>query len=206
MATAIMEPETYDIVQPHSLREYADLLNDLARDIELTNIEKWTQFGKLLQNCCDEHFGSQRSKAFWKWVDRNVTVIVVGRRQGERYMDLYNNTKQIEEGRARPREKPIESIADFERGRGRQPSGLRVPKRDYQKPVEDILRRINTEALARDRMKKADELDEVRKLAKQIIDIGFKALATKLHPDKKGGSKHAMTLLNQARDRLRRAI
>jgi hypothetical protein len=40
------------------------------------------------------------------------------------------------------------------------------------------------------------------KLAMQLIDIGYKALATKLHPDK-GGSGDAMSRLNEVRDRLK---
>jgi DnaJ-class molecular chaperone len=40
------------------------------------------------------------------------------------------------------------------------------------------------------------------KLAMQLIDIGYKALATKFHPDK-GGSRDAMSRLNEVRDRLK---
>ena len=40
------------------------------------------------------------------------------------------------------------------------------------------------------------------KVVSQLIDAGYKVLATKLHPDK-GGSSEAMTRLNQAREQLR---
>jgi hypothetical protein len=41
-----------------------------------------------------------------------------------------------------------------------------------------------------------------RDLALELIDIGFKALATRLHPDR-GGSKDAMRRLNRVRDELK---
>jgi hypothetical protein len=42
-----------------------------------------------------------------------------------------------------------------------------------------------------------------REFALELIDAGYKALAVKLHPDRKGGSPHEMARLNQMRDRLR---
>jgi hypothetical protein len=47
-----------------------------------------------------------------------------------------------------------------------------------------------------------DERTLRNELALQLIDIGYKALATKLHPDK-GGSREAMTRLNQVRQMLK---
>jgi hypothetical protein len=41
-------------------------------------------------------------------------------------------------------------------------------------------------------------------LRKQIIDAGYKAVATKLHPDKKGGSTVDMIRLNQLRDAMKK--
>jgi hypothetical protein len=43
---------------------------------------------------------------------------------------------------------------------------------------------------------------EQSELALRLIDIGYKALAMKLHPDK-GGSQDAMARLNLVRNRLR---
>jgi hypothetical protein len=40
-------------------------------------------------------------------------------------------------------------------------------------------------------------------LGRRLIDIGYKALASKLHPDK-GGSPEGMSRLNTVRDQLRR--
>ena len=42
------------------------------------------------------------------------------------------------------------------------------------------------------------------KLALEIINVGYRGLAAKLHPDVAGGSTEKMAALNQARDRLKR--
>jgi hypothetical protein len=51
-------------------------------------------------------------------------------------------------------------------------------------------------------LSRQEERDAERKLALLVIDTGFKALASKLHPDK-GGSRDAMARLNRVRDRLK---
>jgi hypothetical protein len=59
-------------------------------------------------------------------------------------------------------------------------------------------------ARARDEaMKRAEEGNAQRKLTRQLIDAGYKTLATKLHPDA-GGSHEAMTRLNQLRNQMKR--
>lgn len=82
-----------------------------------------------------------------------------------------------------------------------------VYPQDWHEPIKKIIGTIDTGALNRRRAETAriDEREVQRKLALQLIDIGYKALATKLHPDK-GGSKEAMVRLNQVRDRLKQHI
>ncbi len=43
----------------------------------------------------------------------------------------------------------------------------------------------------------------MRKLARHLIDVGYRALALRLHPDMAGGSSEAMTRLSRVRDSLR---
>jgi hypothetical protein len=54
------------------------------------------------------------------------------------------------------------------------------------------------------RQQAATERELQWRLALEVIDTGFKALALKLHPDR-GGSSEAMQRLNIVRDRLRKA-
>ena len=89
-----------------------------------------------------------------------------------------------------------------------QPSSQSRPGfQPWHEPVKQIVDRVDTETLnlKREELKRADERDAQRKLALQLIDIGYKVLARTLHPDK-GGSREAMARLNAVRDRLKNCI
>jgi hypothetical protein len=62
-----------------------------------------------------------------------------------------------------------------------------------------------TANLLRDAMAGAEEREAQRVLALKVINIGYRALARELHPDK-GGSRDAMARLNAARDRLKQCV
>ena len=74
-------------------------------------------------------------------------------------------------------------------------------------PVKKIVDRVDTEVLnlRRDELKRVEEREAQKKLALQLIDIGYKVLARTLHPDK-GGSRDAMARLNAVRDRLKNCL
>jgi len=188
-------------VRPRSLDELATVIKDALADWDRAGMEYKRVAGEAMNEAQDMHFAAN-PKGFWAWVERNFDL---QRTQAQRYMDLANEINKIP-FRAREESQPYESVADFERSRGREPSGKRSPHRDYHEPVEKILNKVDVEALREEAERRSDELKQVRKLAEQIVDIGYKALASKLHPDKVGGSRHAMTLLNAARERLRRSV
>jgi hypothetical protein len=76
-------------------------------------------------------------------------------------------------------------------------------KRSFYEPVKDAIDKAsNIKHLHEESLKRAEERDLERKLALQLIDIGYKALASKLHPDR-GGSAEAMQQLNRVRDQLK---
>lgn len=97
-----------------------------------------------------------------------------------------------------------ESLSDFVRDTGREPRGTARGGAGWHDPVKQTLDKVDTDTLNRRaaELKRVEERDAQRQLALQLIDIGYKALATKLHPDK-GGSRDAMSRLNQVRDRLK---
>ena len=68
--------------------------------------------------------------------------------------------------------------------------------------VHQAADRVNVERLADERQAVADEIKLHRELAIQLIDLGYRALATRLHPDR-GGSKDAMARLTTVRDELK---
>ena len=82
----------------------------------------------------------------------------------------------------------------------------RIQRPAYHADVESVRAKVDVDRLARERQNKEKELRLMRELARQLIDIGYKVLATKLHPDKLGGSPEAMRRLNEVRRRLRAAI
>lgn len=97
------------------------------------------------------------------------------------------------------------SLREFNRQTTDRPSAAGTGKVSWQQPVQQILGRVDLDTLRDAELKRAEERDAERRLGLQLIDIGYKALATKLHPDK-GGSRNAMARLNQVRDRLKASV
>jgi DnaJ-class molecular chaperone len=70
------------------------------------------------------------------------------------------------------------------------------------RPLFEATRDVDVEAIAQEKQSRRDEVELHRELAQELIDIGYKALATRLHPDR-GGSKDAMARLNRVREELK---
>jgi hypothetical protein len=79
--------------------------------------------------------------------------------------------------------------------------------RPYISAVDETIHKaeVNMDRLRERELDAYREEAEVLKLAKQIVDIGYKALATKLHPDK-GGDRAAMARLTEAKKLLLKAL
>jgi hypothetical protein len=137
----------------------------------------------------------------YEWTKLNFNL---GKDSASLYIKLAESTGYGVQ-RAIPVSKPFTSLDDFKRrGLGRDvPSSGRVA-REWTAPVDDIAERARREAhrLREAELTRAQERDAERKLALRLIDIGFKVLASELHPDK-GGSRDAMSRLNRVRDRLK---
>lgn len=67
--------------------------------------------------------------------------------------------------------------------------------------VHKAARELDAELFAQERQTHDAEVRLHRELATELIDLGFRALATRLHPDR-GGSKDAMARLNRVREQL----
>lgn len=132
---------------------------------------------------------------FEAWVKRNFGI---GRRQASLYMQYAKHEM---------------SSTDSHLGKP-QPSTLREFVRDHttnkrfgdksawRETIDAATSRHNIEAMRQDQLAQDKERALQKKMALQIIQIGYKVLASKLHPDK-GGTREAMARLNTVRNRLK---
>jgi hypothetical protein len=70
------------------------------------------------------------------------------------------------------------------------------------KKVTQAARELDAELFATERQVEAEEIRLHRELAVELVNLGYRALATRLHPDR-GGSKDAMVRLHRVRDALK---
>jgi hypothetical protein len=70
------------------------------------------------------------------------------------------------------------------------------------RPVREFTADVDVDDMKQERTARAEEIRLHRELAEELIDIGYRALATRLHPDR-GGSKDAMRRLNRVRAELK---
>jgi hypothetical protein len=97
----------------------------------------------------------------------------------------------------------IASYKTIDEAVGRDPRTIKsITKKNRLKSLFDDVDRVNVTRLADERQSRDDEIKLHRELALKLIDLGYRAMATKLHPDQ-GGSRDAMARLNAVRDQLK---
>ena len=137
---------------------------------------------------------SQLGQGYWgTWLSKHFAL---GDRQARMYMRLARlraeNAEKGSGGSDLPR-----SLSEM---RGKTEWERRQRKSDQA--FKSVLRDLETDLYAQEQQSRADEVRLHREMALELIDVGFKALATRLHPDR-GGSKEAMARLNRVRDELK---
>lgn len=150
--------------------------------------EHYIQAGKLLIEA-----KGQVSYGNWgAWLSKNF---VLSQRTASDYMGWARAHDQI----GRPSANLPTSLHDFTGGRERR----REERQSTQhQQFRRILRDLPRDEFVQERQARDQEVQLHRDLADELIDIGYRALATKLHPDR-GGSKDAMARLNRVRDELK---
>ena len=94
---------------------------------------------------------------------------------------------------------PYASLHEMRGGTARDREDRRSKQQqDFRRVLRDVAR----DTFVQERQSRDDEVQLHRDLAEELIDIGYRALATRLHPDR-GGSKDAMARLNRVRDELK---
>ena len=71
-----------------------------------------------------------------------------------------------------------------------------------QQEFRRVLRDVARDEFVQEKQDRKDELTLHQDLAVELVEIGYRALATRLHPDR-GGTKEAMSRLNRVRDELK---
>jgi hypothetical protein len=141
--------------------------------------------------------GQQKHGEFSAWIQRHFDISLT---QARRYMSVVPTTFNIENNRP-----AATSLSTLLRDAGHEPRGHHG--HGEYKPIHEIAKRAaeTQTRLRNEELSRAEEREAQRRLALQLIDIGYKALASKFHPDR-GGSREAMARLNEVRNRLKAHI
>lgn len=198
---AVTPPPETRLARP--LKVLVPLINEDLVKAEASGLEYYRAAGEKLQEA-----KSQMSRGDWGlWVAKNFSF---SQATAYRWMELageleFRQATQNQEdtnfSRARkPQPREIRTLSDLtdKRDPGHKPQ--------WHAPVQEILTdRLNVPRMRQEAQNREKEAQLRRQLGVQLIDIGYKVLATRLHPDK-GGSQEAMARLNKVRDILKGAL
>jgi Protein of unknown function (DUF3102) len=135
---------------------------------------------------------AQVAQGTWgRWLNNNFDL---SNRTAQEYM-RWAREEQIRGGAAHMPNSIREFSGHTEREREQRQSKT---EQDFRRVLRDVAR----DDFVQERQALKDEIQLHRELAEELVDIGYRALATRLHPDR-GGSKDAMTRLNRVRDELK---
>jgi hypothetical protein len=127
-----------------------------------------------------------------KWLSKNFDL---SRSTAAVYMQWARQEDLSRGARQRPYASLREMRGDTERVREDRQS---KQQQDFRRVLRDVAR----DDFVQERQARNHEVQLHRELAEELVDIGYRALATRLHPDR-GGSKDAMSRLNRVRDELK---
>ena len=108
-------------------------------------------------------------------------------------------SREMELARATHQTPKYNNLSDM---RGDAARGRDDRQSKQQQEFRRVLRDVARDDFVQERQSRDHEIQLHRDLAEELIDIGYRALATRLHPDR-GGTKDAMSRLNRVRDELK---
>lgn len=186
MGVGLAKRGSTEVARP--LKVLVPLIKGAIAKGDEAGLEYYRQAGEMLLEAKE-----QVARGEWRaWVERNCSV---GYSQATRYMVLAE----------RMIERPARARAVTTLSEVTEPSRATHHRPAWHEPIRAITNRVDVSALAAAEKARAKEKQMTRELGLQLIDIGYKVLVTKLHPDR-GGSTEAMTRLNRVRDLLRTAL
>ena len=183
--TAVVKQERRHIVRP--LKVLIPLIQADLENGDRAGMEYYADAGDKLIEA-----KGQVAHGYWgAWLSKNFHLVD---RMAQRYMRL-----------ARLRADNIKNrhgMSDLPRTFAEMEETAHARKRRKGKRAfQSVLRDLETDIYKQEQQTRADEVQLHRALALELIDVGYKALATRLHPDR-GGPRDAMVRLNRVRDEL----
>jgi len=151
--------------------------------------EHYTHAGEMLI----EAKGQVGRGGWGRWLTKNFDL---SDRQAQRYMQWARNDSALRHGVSQTSYNSLRHM-DGATDRDRENRQSKT-QQDFRRVLRDVAR----DDFVQERQARDDEIRLHRDLAEELVDIGYRALATRLHPDR-GGSKDAMTRLNRVRDELK---
>jgi len=171
------------------LKVLIPLIKDELQEGDAAGHEHYRRAGEMLL----EARGQVTHGGWGKWLTKNFTL---SHQTANLYMRWARTHTQIE-GAAR--EMPYASMRELSGHTERQREQRNAKQeKEFRKTLRDIAR----EDFVQDRQAQEEEIRLHRELAAELVDLGYRALATRLHPDR-GGTKVAMMRLNRVRDALK---
>lgn len=147
-------------------------------------LEHYRRAGEMLLEAREQVSGSG---GWTKWLSQNFEL---SKHTAYRYMKL---AEHVSKG-GLVHETLHQTLGERQSDAARRTGGARS--------IRDFTSHVNVTRLADERQSRDAEIKLHRDLALQLIDLGYRALATRLHPDR-GGSRDAMARLNVVRDELK---
>jgi hypothetical protein len=192
-----MELATQNKELARPLKVLIPLINDALDHAHEAGIEYRRQVGALF---LEAKVSFKKNSEWLHWINHTFKHRETGRPIAEatvyKYTQLAETTKEFTRAGVKI---PFRTMSNFTE-----------PNREHHQPawhepIRQALNTVNVERLRQERQSKENEEKLMRHLAIELIDIGYKVLASKLHPDR-GGSQEAMARLNKVRSILKGAI
>jgi hypothetical protein len=191
-------------------------LSHITKDITQTVSEfkrGQMSLGHLLLEARDHHFDGKTAGGFTDYVKKHVVNPLTGETPAIRTVENWMiavrkilGEKKLTTSARRRADLNRASVSSQADPRKSPSHPDYKPRMNWQKTVGKVISGIDPEKLQRDYRDERKREEATQKLAKQIINAGYRALSAVCHPDKKGGSKEAFKALTDAKNWLTEAI
>lgn len=188
MAHALTKSKSTHIGRPLNV-----LIPLIKQDIENGDRAGMEYYADAGDKLIEAKESGQIAFGYWvAWVSKNFHRST---RQAQEYMRLARiRAEQQKRGAAAPLPDSLREVSGH--------TTRQRERRVSEQPFRSVLQDLDTDFYTQEKQTRDEEVRLHREMALELVDIGYKALATRLHPDR-GGSKDAMARLNRVREELK---